>query len=60
MGAWSKDFLSEDNFETILVIISCYDYGANSSEVVENIAKYQKDYQKFSLGVIKNIFHQQQ
>ena len=37
-----------------------YDYGANSSEVVENIAKDQEDYQKSSLGVINNIFHQQQ
>ena len=55
MGAFSEDFLSEDDFEAVLATFCCYDYGANSSEAVEKIATDQKDYHKSSLGVITNI-----
>ena len=54
MGAFSEDFLSEDDFEAVLATFCCYDYGANSSEAVEKIATDQKDYHKSSLGVITN------
>ena len=33
----SVDFLGEDEFETVLATSCCYDYGANSSEVIEKI-----------------------
>ena len=38
MAASSNDFLSEQDFEAVLVTLCCYDYGANSSEAVEKIA----------------------
>ena len=46
MAASSEDFLSEDDFEAALATFCSYDYGANSSEAVENIARDQKDYHK--------------
>ena len=38
MAPSSENCLSEDDFDTVLVIFCCYDYGANSSEAVEKIA----------------------
>ena len=38
MAVSSDDFLSEQDFEAVLVILCCYDYGANCSEAVEKIA----------------------
>ena len=52
MAAFSEDFLSEDDFETVSSMFCCYDYGANASEGVKKIATYQKDHHKTSLGVI--------
>ena len=52
MAASSKDFLSGDDFETVLVIFCCYDYGANASEALEKIGANEKDYPKCSLCVI--------
>ena len=48
MAAFSKDALSGDDFEVVLATFCCYDYGANSSDVVEKIATDQKDYDKSS------------
>ena len=52
MDTFSEDFLSEDDFEVILAIFSCYDYGVNASEAVEKIATDEKDYHKYSLCII--------
>ena len=38
MAASSEDFLSEYDFEAVLVFFCYYDYGFNSSEAVEKIA----------------------
>ena len=38
MDASSEDFLSENDFDAASVTYCCYDYGANSSEVVKKIA----------------------
>ena len=53
MTAFSEDFISENDLETVLVTLCCYDYGANSSEAVEKIATDKEDYHKSS-------FHQYQ
>ena len=37
MAAFSEVFLSEDNFETVLVSFCCYDCDANASETVKKI-----------------------
>ena len=52
MPAFSKKFLSQNEFEGVLAFFCCYDYGANASEAVEKIAADQKDYHKWSLCVI--------
>ena len=47
-GGFCEELLSENNFEAVLANFCCYDYGANSSEVVQKIATNQKDYHKCS------------
>ena len=50
MTSFSDEFLSENDFETVLVTFCYYDYGVKTSK--EKIATDQKDYQKCSLCVI--------
>ena len=38
MPAFSEDFLIGDNFETVLTISCCCDYGPNASETNERKA----------------------
>ena len=52
MATFKEDFLSEDDFETVLSMFCCYDYSANASEGVKKIATDQKDRHKTSLGVM--------
>ena len=52
MAAFSEDFLSADDFEAVLAIFCCYEYGINASEAVEKIATDEKDYHKCSLCVV--------
>ena len=52
MTVFSKEFVSESDFEAVLASFCCYDYDVNASEAVEKITVDQKDYQKFSLCVI--------
>ena len=47
-----EKFLSENDFEAVLVTICCYDNGASASEAVQMIATDQNDYHKCSLCVI--------
>ena len=35
IGAFSGDFLSENDLEAVLAVFYCYDYGANASEAIE-------------------------
>ena len=58
MAAFREDFLSEGDFEAVLVTLGCYHYGTNSSETVEKIATDRKD--TSSLGYHKFAFHQSQ
>ena len=60
MAAFSEDFLSQDDFEAVLVTLGCYHYGTNSSETVQKIATDRKDYHTSSLGYRKSSFHQSQ
>ena len=41
-----EELFSENDFEAVLAIFGCYDYGANASEAVRKIATDQKDYHK--------------
>ena len=43
---------SENDFETVLAIFCCFDYGANVSEAVQKIPSDTKDYHKCSSCVI--------
>lgn len=54
MVAYSKHFLGGDDLDAVLVIFSSYGYGANDSELVENIATDEKvhDYRKCSFYFI--------
>ena len=52
MATVGEDSLSGDDFEAVLAIFSCYDYGANASESVEEITTDEKDNRKCSLCVI--------
>ena len=38
MTASSEDFLSEDDFETVLATFYCYGYRVNSFEAIQKIA----------------------
>ena len=51
-GGFCEGLLSENGFKAVLVNFYCYDYDANNSEAVQNIATDQKDYRKCSLCVI--------
>ena len=44
MISFSEEFLSENDFEAVLVTLCCYSYDANVSEAVENIATDPNDY----------------
>ena len=44
MAAFKDDFVRGDDFEAVLAIFCCYDYGSNASEAVEKIATAEKDY----------------
>ena len=37
-GSFCEELLSENDFEAVLVDFSCYDYGANASEAIQNIS----------------------
>ena len=37
-GSFCEEFLSENDFEAVLVNFYCYDYGANDSEAVQKIS----------------------
>ena len=43
MAAFSKDFLSEDDFEAVLSTFCCYNHSENFSDAMENIATDQED-----------------
>ena len=51
MAAFRDEFLSENDFETVLTTFWCYDYGANASEAIEKITADQKSYHRCSLCV---------
>ena len=38
-GSFCEELLSENDFETVLATLCCYDFGANASETVQKIAK---------------------
>ena len=42
-GNFCEEFLSENDLEALLATFCCYDYGANASEAVQNIAIDQKE-----------------
>ena len=52
IGGFCEGLLSENDFEAVLATFCFYDYGANASEAVQNIATDQRDYRKFSSCVI--------
>ena len=37
-GSFCEELLSENDFQAVLAIFFCYDYGANSSEKAQKIA----------------------
>ena len=45
-SGFCEELLSENHFEVVLAYFCCYDYGANASEAVQNIATDKKDYHK--------------
>ena len=47
-GGFFEELLNENDFEAVLAIFCCYDYGANAFEAVQQIATNQKDYHKCS------------
>ena len=49
-----KKLLSENDFKAVLVTFCCYDYGANASEAVQQIATDQKDYRICSACVLNS------
>ena len=52
-GGFFVELLSENDFEAVLTAFFCYDYGANTSEVVQTVAATdQIDYHKCSSYVI--------
>lgn len=52
MAACSVDFLCRDDFDAVFTIFDSYHPVANTSEVVEKIAKDKKLYHKWSLCFI--------
>ena len=53
-GKWwnCEELLCENDFQSVLTTLWCYDYDANTSEAVRNVAKDQKDYHNCSSCVI--------
>ena len=51
-GGFCEELLSENDVEAVSATFYCYDYSANASEVVQEIATYQKDCHKCSSCVI--------
>ena len=49
MAVSSKEFLSKNDTEIVLVCFFFYDYGANTSAAVDKIAMNQKNYHKCPL-----------
>ena len=49
-GGFCDEFLHD--FQTVLAIFCCYNYGANASEPVQKIASDQKEYHKLCSCVI--------
>ena len=47
-GGFCEELLSEDDSGAVLATSCSYEYGATSSEVVQEIATNQKDYHKCS------------
>ena len=42
-NCFCEELLSETDFEAVLATFFCYEYGANASEAVQNIARDQKE-----------------
>ena len=51
-GDFPEEFLSENDFETVLAILVFYDHGVKASEAVQKITADQKEYRKCSLCVV--------
>ena len=53
-GKWwnCEELLCENDFQSVLTTLWCYDYDANTSEAVSNVAKDPKDYHNCSSCVI--------
>ena len=53
-GKWwnCEELLSENDCQSVLATLWCYDYDANTSEAVRNVAKDEKDYHNCSSCVI--------
>ena len=51
-GDFPEEFLSENDFETVLAILVFYDHGVKASEAVQKITADQKEYRKCSLCII--------
>ena len=62
MVPFCANFLSGNEFENVLTIFCCFDYGENKSDAVEKIAIDENGYHKCSLCVIVNfiarLYHQ--
>ena len=56
MAAFRDEFLSENDFETVLTTFWCYDYGVNASEAIEKITADQRDYHRCSLCVTARVY----
>ena len=52
MATFSEEFLSENDFEAVLAIFCCYDYGDSAVKAVQMIVTDQKYYHNCSLYVI--------
>ena len=55
MVPFCANFPSWNEFENVLTILDCYDYGENKSDAAEKIAIDENDYHKCSLCVIVNF-----
>ena len=49
-GGFCEELRSENDFDATLVTFCCYDHGANTSEVVQDIAVDQKDLSQMLLS----------
>ena len=54
-GNFCEEFLSENDLEALLATFCCYDYGANASEAVQNIAIDQKEIKMLGYWDISDV-----